>query len=284
MSMHRFRPQLNSLDARLTPSVTSAQFAEAAAQATTTQAALINLNTNIGERFPFDPNAYEFLAGYLPLLAEKSRESTAILTEYEATATGEAKVLAGNLKAVSIYNSIYADYFAPFFGGIPFGQRPVTITPVVPGAPSDDTPDTSPDDPNTDTGGTSPTPPTGLDTEMPDPNDPNFQPVGTDGLKVWDLFVGSGEPVQPGAEITVNYIGWVAATGVEFDSNVGDPPVQFDLDGLIQGWQQGIPGMRPGGFRYLYIPSELAYGASGSPPSIPPNADLIFEINLVSSP
>lgn len=272
MSMHRFRPQLDSLDARLTPSVTSAQFAEAAAQATTTQAALINLNTNIGERFPFDPNAYEFLAGYLPLLAEKSRESTAILTEYEATATGEAKVLAGNLKAVSIYNSIYADYFAPFFGGVPFGQRPVPVTPVVPGPPSDDTPDTSPDDPNTDTGGTSPTPPTGLDTTMPNPNDPNFQAVGTDGLKVWDLFVGSGEPVQPGATITVNYIGWRVADGSVLDQSTS--PVTFDLDGLILGWQQGIPGMKPGGFRYLYIPSALAYNSG----------DLIFEINLVSSP
>ena len=67
------------------------------------------------------------------------------------------------------------------------------------------------------------------------------------------------------------------------DSRTKAQAVTFDLDSLIQGWKLGIPGMRPGGIRRLYIPAALGYGAAGSGTSIPPNADLVFEIRLLSS-
>jgi len=82
--------------------------------------------------------------------------------------------------------------------------------------------------------------------------------------------------------VQVHYLGVEYDTGEEFDSswNRGEA-ISFPLRGLIQGWQDGIPGMRVGGRRKLTIPPELAYGAAGNPP-IPGNASLVFEIELLS--
>jgi hypothetical protein len=133
------------------------------------------------------------------------------------------------------------------------------------------------------------TPPTpkptdaGMTNTMPDPNSSSFVPLGTQGLKTWDVVTGSGTPVATGDTISVFYTGWLAANGTKFDSRRSPAgPATFSLGGVIQGWQQGIPGMRPGGIRRLLIPAALAYGAAGHPPSIPANADLVFEIKLVS--
>ncbi len=104
-----------------------------------------------------------------------------------------------------------------------------------------------------------------------------------DGLKIEDLEVGAGAEVQPGDTVTVHYTGTLE-DGTEFDSSVGGDPLTRPLGDLIPGWQEGIPGMKVGGKRQLTIPSELGYGAAGFPPSIPPNATLIFEIELVSIP
>ncbi|HEX3152849.1 MAG TPA: FKBP-type peptidyl-prolyl cis-trans isomerase [Gemmataceae bacterium] len=118
---------------------------------------------------------------------------------------------------------------------------------------------------------------------MPDPTSSNFLPVGTAGLKSWDVVVGTGTPVAAGDSITIFYTGWLASNGTKFDSRRSPAdPITFSLNGLIQGWQQGIPGMKPGGIRRLFIPAALGYGAAGSPPNIPANADLVFEIKLIS--
>ncbi|MDY3556120.1 FKBP-type peptidyl-prolyl cis-trans isomerase [Gemmata sp. JC717] len=110
-------------------------------------------------------------------------------------------------------------------------------------------------------------------------DDPNLKDVG-DGLKIRDLKEGTGDPVAPGATVTIYYTGWLK-NGKQFDSNKGKGPNTWPLTSLVQGWQKGIPGMKPGGIRKLVVPAELGYGERGSPPDIPGGATLIFEVELV---
>jgi peptidylprolyl isomerase len=102
-------------------------------------------------------------------------------------------------------------------------------------------------------------------------------------LVIKDLIKGSGQTVNPGATVTVNYIGVLYKTGRQFDSSWSrGQPQTFPLSGVIQGWSQGMVGMRVGGRRELIIPSNLAYKAAGRPPTIPPNAPLVFVVDLLS--
>lgn len=107
-----------------------------------------------------------------------------------------------------------------------------------------------------------------------------------DGLQCIDLNVGSGAPVQALNTVSVQYTGWLAATGKKFDSSYdhGGTPfsVQIGLGKVIRGFDQGLIGMRAGGTRRLIIPAALAYGDKGQPPVIPPNAVLIFDVTVVS--
>ena len=103
-----------------------------------------------------------------------------------------------------------------------------------------------------------------------------------------DITVGTGAEAVNGQTVTTNYTGWLYDEnapdnkGAVFDSTDGGAPFSFVLGagGVIQGWEQGIPGMRVGGTRRLVIPPSLAYGSQGRG-SIPPNATLIFEIDLL---
>jgi hypothetical protein len=100
------------------------------------------------------------------------------------------------------------------------------------------------------------------------------------GLKYRDLKVGDGAEVRPGATVKAYYTGWLT-TGKVFDSaRQRAEPAPFSLNEVIQGWTHGIPGMKVGGIRKLYIPFELAYGARGRQ-GIPPKADLIFEVEII---
>lgn len=104
-------------------------------------------------------------------------------------------------------------------------------------------------------------------------------------LIVQDVIVGTGAEANSGDSVTVQYVGVLFANGKEFDSSwKGGKPFTFDLGsgGVIAGWDQGVEGMKVGGRRRLIIPAELAYGAAGSPPSIPANAALVFDVDLVS--
>jgi FKBP-type peptidyl-prolyl cis-trans isomerase len=100
-------------------------------------------------------------------------------------------------------------------------------------------------------------------------------------LVIRDLKVGTGAVVPQGATVTVQYIGVACSTGKIFDSSYSrGQTATFPLSQVIPGWTQGLPGMRVGGYRLLGIPSEMAYGAQGSPPVIAPNEALWFVVQV----
>ena len=103
------------------------------------------------------------------------------------------------------------------------------------------------------------------------------------GLKIQDLKVGDGPSPKMGQTVSVHYIGWLE-NGTEFNnSHKGlGKPVNFTLGEIIPGWNEGLASMKVGGKRKLFIPSKLAYGPQGKPPVIPPNSNLIFEIELLA--
>lgn len=113
--------------------------------------------------------------------------------------------------------------------------------------------------------------------------EPNFTPMSKpiSKLDVKDIKIGNGATVKAGDTITADYTGWLADTGVIFDASADHGgPQTFSLSGVIAGWSQGIPGMKVGGTRRLYIPAALGYGAQGSGSSIPPNSDLVFDVSV----
>ncbi len=103
-------------------------------------------------------------------------------------------------------------------------------------------------------------------------------------LKKVDVTVGDGEEVQAGDCVTVLYYGTLAKDGTKFDGNYETgQPIQLSLSGVIAGWTEGIPGMKVGGVRRLEIPSAQGYGEAGSGQTIPPNSDLIFEVQVLGT-
>ena len=103
------------------------------------------------------------------------------------------------------------------------------------------------------------------------------------GLKYEDLITGDGATAQAGQRVTVHYTGWLE-NGNKFDSSKDrNDPFQFKLGAgqVIRGWDEGVAGMQIGGTRKLTIPANLGYGARGAGGVIPPNATLIFDVELL---
>jgi len=103
------------------------------------------------------------------------------------------------------------------------------------------------------------------------------------GMKVEILQQGTGDSAKAGDKVTVNYVGTLE-DGVEFDSSIDrGTPFEFTLgqNSVIQGWELGVLGMKVGEKRKLTIPPELAYGSAGAGGVIPPNATLIFEVDML---
>jgi len=115
------------------------------------------------------------------------------------------------------------------------------------------------------------------------------QPVMTtpDGLQIIDLKVGTGASPKKGQTVVVHYTGWLytdGKKGAKFDSSVDrGQPFEFPIgqQQVIPGWDEGVATMKVGGKRTLIIPSELAYGSNGAGGVIPPNATLIFDVELL---
>ena len=107
------------------------------------------------------------------------------------------------------------------------------------------------------------------------------------GLQYEDTIVGSGAQAQAGQQVSVHYTGWLyndSVKGAKFDSSKDrNDPFGFRLGGgqVIKGWDEGVQGMKVGGTRTLVIPPQLGYGARGAGGAIPPNATLMFEVELL---
>jgi FKBP-type peptidyl-prolyl cis-trans isomerase FkpA len=134
--------------------------------------------------------------------------------------------------------------------------------------------------------------------EEPKPTASTPQPAGSmaapqpaasvSELKIEDSKVGAGAVAETGKRVTVHYTGWLT-NGTKFDSSKdrGEPfSFQLGAGEVIKGWDQGVAGMKVGGVRKLTVPPSLGYGANGAGGVIPPNATLVFEVELlgVSSP
>lgn len=107
------------------------------------------------------------------------------------------------------------------------------------------------------------------------------------GVQYQDLVVGDGAPAAPNDVATIHFIVWIDDNGAKGQTLISSydrgKPVAFKIgtNKVIQGWNEGVTGMQPGGKRLLYIPAHLAYGAKGAEDMIPPNTNLIYEIELM---
>ncbi len=111
----------------------------------------------------------------------------------------------------------------------------------------------------------------------------NAEVTTESGLKYVDLTVGTGREAAAGTQVTVHYTGWLT-NGTKFDSSVDrHDPFSFPIGGgkVIRGWDEGVAGMKVGGKRKLTIPPQLGYGTRGAGGVIPPNATLVFDVELL---
>ncbi|MBC7764223.1 FKBP-type peptidyl-prolyl cis-trans isomerase [Microbacteriaceae bacterium] len=111
----------------------------------------------------------------------------------------------------------------------------------------------------------------------------DFTPLDSvEQLQVIDIEEGTGAIVQSGDTITAHYTGALCKNGVIFQSSHDfGKAITFGLSQVIKGWTDGVPGMKVGGMRRLIIPSQMAYGSARAASNIPPNSDLVFDIELV---
>jgi len=109
-----------------------------------------------------------------------------------------------------------------------------------------------------------------------------YETTTASGLKIHDERVGDGPTPKMGQTVRVHYIGRFE-NGKEFNNSYQmGQPAEFRLGGVIEGWNEALQTMKVGGKRKIWVPSKIAYGPQGKPPTIPPNANLEFDIELLS--
>jgi FKBP-type peptidyl-prolyl cis-trans isomerase len=118
------------------------------------------------------------------------------------------------------------------------------------------------------------------DDKLPPLDAKEWKPLN-DGLKYWDVKVGTGAEAGKYSTVVVHYTGWLTSGKVFDSSKKRNEPFETPLGKVVPGWQFGVPGMKVGGVRRLLIPGKLAYGSEGFGNLIPPNATLVFEIELL---
>jgi FKBP-type peptidyl-prolyl cis-trans isomerase FkpA len=292
MDQNRFRPSVTSLEGREMPSVSPTEVFDAVAEAERSQ----NFLQQLLEKDLGKLNVYTvaYLRDFLPTLSSTSLASADKLAEYqnilgEQIPTNPELVGLQQQVAQERYkaevNALWGYALTERLGGIPLGTVrapiapdqpiPPTPPPVVPPPPA---PPAPPPTNNLDK-----TTSAGMTATFPDATDPTFTALGTAGLKTRDIIQGEGKAAEAGEDVRVFYTGWLAANGTQFETNRDGQPTRFNLNQVIQGFNQGIQGMQPGGIRQIFIPSELGYGAAGSGENIPPNSDLVFEVKLLAS-
>ncbi len=120
-------------------------------------------------------------------------------------------------------------------------------------------------------------------TDKKEDSDEKKATVTKSGLKYFDVKVGDGKEATAGTKVEVHYVGTLR-NGTKFDSSKDrNETFSFNLGkgDVIKGWDEGVAGMKEGGKRKLYIPSELGYGKAGAGRVIPPNSELLFEVELI---
>lgn len=290
MDPFQFRPTLHSLEDRLTPAITPFEVFQALEQTREAQQQISDILKYFSG--PVNVYAQSHFATVLPSLVDASVRSAVVLNEFHGALASQiqsnpdssfyARELIGGAGAklsAAYSNATKAETTGVGLGAAPYTTRhPEALPPVTP-------PVTPPPPPAI------PRDESGMTDTLPSLTDSGWVNIGTSGLRSWDVVEGTGPIVTDGQDIVLHYTGWRRSDGVVFDSSraslsprgASGEPAEFNLDGLIEGWQQAIPGMRAGGIRRLDIPSELAYGERGSGTLIPPNADLIFEIKMFES-
>ncbi len=300
MDAARFRLTLVPLEDRTTPAVSPTDVFNALAQTARTE----DLLQRVAARPAYGFNIYTeaSLRDLLPTLTVESQRSAAVLAEYQnelaaAAVTDPAAARAVAPVAAERYqaelNAVYAASYTATFGNAPIqtvlptpasAPTPVAIPTVFDGTNVVVPPPVDP-----------PTPPTGdtttsagLTGEFPDLDSAEFRDLGN-GLRVRTLAAGTPDAADPDGfsvgtaeQLSVFYSGFLVDGRTRFESNITATPADFaDGTGLIAGFQTGVAGLQPGEVRILDIPAALAYGERGSPPNIPSNARLTFEVKRV---
>jgi hypothetical protein len=274
MSEFRFRPRLVGLEDRVTPSATPTQLLDAAQQVQSASEALQWASAHLAE--VLTPDNVGSVASALSGLAQTTNASGLVLFEgvsevsavLDSTPKKEPLIrpilnALGSFESQAESTTSLASNLATALGAPPVALGAGTGTST----------------------GTTTTDPNAIDPGLSGPV-PSLTADGwtatADGLRTRDVKVGQGTAVQASSSITVQYTGWLT-DGTVFDSSLKTgKAATFALSGVIKGWQEGLIGMQPGGIRQLDVPPALGYGSAGFPPTIPANAELVFEIQLVS--
>jgi len=283
MDSFSFRPKLTTLESRDTPSATPTEVLNAFTHTQQSQEVLQYFQNDL--TMARTSEEIKAVASFMTALANQSAIDARMLGDYSAELAGQLPAnpaltshagLIASAQTQALLNTHTAHFVGLAFGAAE-AEFHLATSPVPPPPP--------PPPPNPTV--TTPVPPVttndaaGMTETPPAMNDPRFVDLG-DGVKFYDVVKGTGTPVPAGGTVKVFYTLWLAGSGEEVQTNRTSTPFSSPLTGLIVGWQEAIPGMQPGGIRRLFIPAAKGYGANGSPPDIPPNADLVFEVKLLA--